>query len=169
MRVILCCCLLCSLPLLQYSELFFSETQCQALRTWIYFRIIFTSAKWVRTTRLDLATRRRSSSFFFIMFPNDGWDVPVRMTWFAPDGPHGLPISHHVIPFCGGMWRTVCTYHRYPLKEFWCSLVYHSRCADQLLGGIRLSARCVPCDEWCSHWTLENILWKLGEFIFNVI
>ena len=48
-----------------------------------------------------------------MLFSNDGYDVPVRMTWFTPDGLHGLPISCHVISFCEGMWRSVCSYRRY--------------------------------------------------------
>ena len=40
------------------------------------------------------------------MFPSDGHDVPIQMTWFTRVGLGGLPISHHVISFCGG----VCMY-----------------------------------------------------------
>ena len=38
-------------------------------------------------------------------------------------------------------------------KDCCCCWLHRSKYADQRLGGIPLSARCVPCDEWCSHWT----------------
>ena len=42
--------------------------------------------------------------------------------------------------------------------------VVESTTADQRLGGIQLSARCVPCDEWFSHRTFIMYIMKIQSF-----
>ena len=152
----------CVLPLRKiYDPFFFNE---KTVRHWIpaYSIVLsFPSAKWVRTSKLNLAIRWCSSSFYlkYARLVERCSDVLVRITCLL--SMTSLVSRYHTMWFVSvGVYEGPCVptiATRRPVrlekKDCCCCWVHHSRNTDQCLGGIRLSARYVPCDEWCLQWT----------------